>query len=492
MIAKKNNKKKTISKNEIYSDKKGSKMKISEKKENKTSKINTTIKKTNGSKKNTIVGKKIYGTKKENISTKINNNKIKLKLNDDDKTDSEKSSSSSSSLKDPMKKKKLLEKKEESKKDSSIFIEKKNTRSKNKTSIKKGKKNIDTSESTEDYSNNDIESDSQKDKHTNKRSEYRSTHAVEKNNRILEIRTSQTGALKQVIEMLSNVLTDCTIVFIPHDNSENDYHVDDDYEEYDENNTGKENGENNRKKNKITEKKTKKTSGGIRILRLTEDKNILLKLNLEAANFEYFFCAEKKISIGVDMNHFHALLKTVSDDNPVTLYMNRDNRSALYIRSVNEKDDSSEETDIELVLMEIANPEMPLDSTEFQNKVTIASDKFHTICKHLNNNSALVEITSVGNQISFRGKNDGGKVTMSYKDTHQNEKKHKKKYVEKKQQVVQGEYELRNLMSFSKCNKLCNTIDIFLKNDFPLVLMIAVANLGKLFVFLTPIENKMT
>ena len=229
--------------------------------------------------------------------------------------------------------------------------------------------------------------------------------------------------------------------------------------------------------------KKKKNTGGIRILRLTEDKSILIKLNLDASNFEYFRCDEPKITIGVDMHNLHGFLKTVNDDDPIILYMNRDNRSSLYIRSLNENTQSSEENDVEIFLMDIANPEMPIPKTEFQNKITMGADKFHNICKHLNNNSTFVEITSINDEILFRGQNEGGKVTMSYRDTNYTNKE------EKPDQVVQGVYELRNLMGFSKCNKLCNTIEIYLKNDFPLVLVISVATLGKMYVFLSPIEN---
>ena len=164
--------------------------------------------------------------------------------------------------------------------------------------------------------------------------------------------------------------------------------------------------------------------------------------------------------------------------------MNRDNRSTLYIRSLNEGNESSEETDIEVFLMEIGNSELPIPKTQFQNKITMASDKFHNICKKLNNNSLTVEITSIKNEITFRGHNESGKVTMSYKDTNYNSNKKSEQ-----DQIVQGVYELRNLMGFSKCNKLCPTIDIYLKNDFPLVLVIGVATLGKMYVFLSPIEN---
>lgn len=304
-----------------------------------------------------------------------------------------------------------------------------------------------------------------------------------KDNKILEIKTTQTGAFKQVIERISNVISDCCIVFIPPDNTPQ-YPVDDDfYEEVDETHPKPSKKNENSKKSK--KQANTKNTGGMRILRLTEDKGILIKLNLDASNFESFRCEEPKLTIGVDMNYLHGLLKLISDDDQLIMYMTRDNRSSLYIRSSNESNESnSEETDIEVYLMDIANPDIPIPKTEFQNKITMASDKFHTICKNLNNSSQSVEITSCNNLISFRGKSDGGKVTKTYKDDNDNNKKK-----DKPDQIVQGIFELRTLMGFSKCNKLCNTLDIYLKNEFPLVLVISVATLGKMYVFLTPIEK---
>lgn len=225
----------------------------------------------------------------------------------------------------------------------------------------------------------------------------------------------------------------------------------------------------------------KRNTGGIRILRLTQDKAVLIKLILDAVKFESFKCTEPKIMIGIDVTQLHGMLKSINDSDPITLYMNRDNKSVLHIHSSSENNGHIEETDLEICLMEVGNQEMPLPRAEFQNKITMASDKFHTICKNLNNNSVHVEITSIDNEISFKGKSEGGKISRTYKDDISKK--------DKQNLVIQGNYELRNLMYFSKCNKLCPTIDIYLKNDFPLVLVISVATLGKMYIFLTPVDS---
>jgi proliferating cell nuclear antigen PCNA len=222
----------------------------------------------------------------------------------------------------------------------------------------------------------------------------------------------------------------------------------------------------------------KKNTGGIRILKLTENRDVLIKLTLEADKFEYFRCDEPKITIGVDMHALIGHLKMINDDDSITMYMNKDNRTSLFILATGAE--NNEETDIEFALIDIPNQEYPLPKTLFQNKITIAQDKFHQICKNLNLNSNAIEIRSIGDQITFTSKSENGKVTMTYRDK---EHKHDTEY-DKEGSVFQGIYDLKNVMYFSKCNKICSTIDLYLKNDFPLVLVIMVGSLGKMYVFI--------
>ena len=338
-----------------------------------------------------------------------------------------------------------------------VNSKRKSTKTKKATLIthyKDSKKRASDESSAEDNDLSDADIDRSTDDDENE--------SPKKDNKILEIKTSQTGAIKQVIERISNVISDCCIVFLPYDD-----------------------GKNSNESDKDDGTKTKKNTGGIRILRLTEDKSILIKLNLDAPNFDSFRCDEPKITIGVDMSNFYAALKTINDNDPIILYMNRDNRNSLYIRSLNQSNESSEETDIEIFLMEITNPDLPLPQTDFQSKIIMKSEKFHTACKQLHNSATFVEITSIDDQISFKGQSEGAKISKSYRDINQNKPRNKKD----KKNIIQGVYELRNLMGFSKCNKLCDIIEIYLKNDFPLVLVISIANLGKMYVFLTPIED---
>ena len=41
--------------------------------------------------------------------------------------------------------------------------------------------------------------------------------------------------------------------------------------------------------------------------------------------------------------------------------------------------------------------------------------------------------------------------------------------------IVKGTYDLKNLSLFSKCQNMCNNIEMFFKNNFPLIIKYQVA-----------------
>jgi hypothetical protein len=57
-------------------------------------------------------------------------------------------------------------------------------------------------------------------------------------------------------------------------------------------------------------------------------------------------------------------------------------------------------------------------------------------------------------------------------------------------EIVQGMFELKYLVLFTKCTNLCTSTQIHLKNDYPLVLRYMVANLGEVRLVLATQKQK--
>jgi proliferating cell nuclear antigen len=51
---------------------------------------------------------------------------------------------------------------------------------------------------------------------------------------------------------------------------------------------------------------------------------------------------------------------------------------------------------------------------------------------------------------------------------------------------VQGVFSLKYLVLFTKCTNLSSSVEIYLKNDYPLIVKFLVASLGELKLCLSP------
>lgn len=293
--------------------------------------------------------------------------------------------------------------------------------------------------------------------------------------KILEIRTVHTGAFKQAIERIQHVLSEAIFVFTP-DNPTDENEVDESYESEEDDDKKK------KSKKKAKAKVKENRTGGLKIQRLTEDSNILIRIIMYAHKFEYFKCAEPIISAGIDLPCLYNMLKNVRDNDPITIYINRSTKDRfMYIHSEYTDEEHPEESDLEVALIAVEPKDLPIRKTEFNGRTTVKAEKFNQICKQLSNHADLVEIISINNEIRFKSKSEGGKVSRVIKDSGK-----KKKGQQGDGQLVQGIYDLKNLMYFSKIPKLSSTLEIFMKNDFPLVLRINIQDLGRMYVFLTP------
>jgi len=55
--------------------------------------------------------------------------------------------------------------------------------------------------------------------------------------------------------------------------------------------------------------------------------------------------------------------------------------------------------------------------------------------------------------------------------------------------IIQGLYELKALSLFSRCSSLCPTIELYIRNDSPLVIKYRVADMGSVHLILSPINK---
>jgi proliferating cell nuclear antigen len=263
------------------------------------------------------------------------------------------------------------------------------------------------------------------------------------NGNLFEIKTVQSSAFRTLIEALKEILTEANLEF---------------------------------------------DSTGIKVMSVDETHTVLVYLKLDHDKFESFFCPQKYI-LGVNMIYFFKLIKTMGNSDNLTLYLAANNPNKLGIRM--ENSEKSTVTNYFLKLFDTDVEDIQIPSLNFNKVIHMPSTDLQKICRDMNalGDKLDVEITSSGSDLIFRCMGD---FAVQETIITENNTTMKVENTQKTNEIVQGIFQLKYLVTFTKCTSLCPSIKLLMKNDFPLILQYTVANLGSVKLVLAPIKNKQT
>lgn len=224
---------------------------------------------------------------------------------------------------------------------------------------------------------------------------------------------------------------------------------------------------------------------GIKLLSMDTSHVILIHLRLDAENFEYYHCPNKHL-VGVNMTNFFKLIKTMSNDDTITLFLENEDDNKLGIKIENATKQTK--TVYKMSLLDLDEENLQIPSTTFTSVINIPSADFQKICRDMGSIAEYMEIKSIDNQLIFNCNGqfatqetsimENGNGSLSFiKNNDPNE-------------IFQGVFSLKNLILFTKCTNLCVSIELYLKNDYPLIVNYNVASLGEIRLCLAPKVNE--
>jgi len=232
----------------------------------------------------------------------------------------------------------------------------------------------------------------------------------------------------------------------------------------------------------ITETNIEISKKGIRISATDPSLTILVHLFLDADNFEYYECQDTMV-IGINIINFFKLIKTIVNNDALTLYIEDEKTSELGIKIENEE--YSKVTDYKLNLIDIDEDIIGVPDTNFVTSIVMSSSEFQKICREAYNIADIIELKSSGNQLILSCSGDFASQLTTYSHTDSGVSfKHSED--KKESEIIQGYYSLSHLSLFSKCGNLCQSIQLYLENERPLILEYSVGNLGKLLLVIAP------
>jgi proliferating cell nuclear antigen len=261
------------------------------------------------------------------------------------------------------------------------------------------------------------------------------------NGNLFEIKTVQSGAFRTLIEALKEILTEANLEF---------------------------------------------DSQGIKVMAVDETHTVLVYLRLHSDRFESYYCPQKYV-LGVNMIYLFKLIKTMGNNDSLSLYLPAANPNKLGIRM--ENSEKSTVTNYFLKLFDTDVEDIQIPNLNFPSIIHLPSADIQKICRDMNalGEKLDVEITSTGPDLIFKCMGDFAEQETIISENNNTIKVHKNTNTN---EIVQGLFQLKHLVLFTKCTSLCPSIELYLKNDYPLILRYTVANLGEVKLVLAPIKNK--
>ena len=251
--------------------------------------------------------------------------------------------------------------------------------------------------------------------------------------KLLYLKTVQSSALRTLIEVLKDVLNDVNIVF---------------------------------------------DASGIKIMAMDGSHVALIHMKLDADKFEHYFCSER-LNLGVCMGSWFKLMKTVNNCDTVALFVDENNPNELGISIENADKNSS--TTFMLKLLDIDSHDLNIPDVEINCIVTMPSNDFQRMCRDMLNIGDTVQITSDSEGLHFRCNGD-----FASQETLIGEATHGLVFSKRDDESISGSFALKYINFFTKSTNLCNTIELYLKENYPLILKYNVANLGEIRFCLAP------
>lgn len=251
----------------------------------------------------------------------------------------------------------------------------------------------------------------------------------------LYMTTVQSGAIRTLIEVLKEVLNDVNIIF---------------------------------------------DKSGARITAMDASHVALIHMKIDSDKCEEYYC-KQPIEIGINMLSLFKLVKTISNSDTVSFYIKEDNKCQLGIIISNS--DKNSLTNFKINLLDLDINDIKIPDVDIECIITMPSNDFQRMCRDMLNISDTIQIISQEDHLKISCIGDfASQETIIGETTHG-------LVFNKNEGRVSGSFSLKYLNLFTKSTNLCNTIDLYLRNDYPLILKYNVANLGEIRFCLAPKAN---
>jgi proliferating cell nuclear antigen PCNA len=224
------------------------------------------------------------------------------------------------------------------------------------------------------------------------------------------------------------------------------------------------------------------TDDGITLRMFDQPRRTLVDMNLQAENFSlYKFKSDDKFCLGLNLNHFHKMLKSIKKKDSLQLFINSETPNELGIKTIPKENTRITTSGIKIQNIQNVEADVPLG---YGKPVIVPSPDFQKMCKELSSiGSTNIRVKAKGFHIDFIADADGilkRKVRLGESDDSDEENE-----IEQVSHFYEATFTTDQFTRINKIAGLGSTMQIFSgSNDLPLLFRSSVGSLGKISVYI--------
>ena len=145
---------------------------------------------------------------------------------------------------------------------------------------------------------------------------------------------------------------------------------------------------------------------GITLRMFDQPRKTLVDMNLQSENFSlYKFKSEEKFCLGLNLNHFHKMLKNIKKKDSLQLFISSENPNELGIKTIPKENTRVTTSGIKIQNIQYVDADIPVG---YGKPVIVPSPDFQKMCKELSSiGSTNIRVKAKGFHIDFIADADG-------------------------------------------------------------------------------------
>lgn len=217
---------------------------------------------------------------------------------------------------------------------------------------------------------------------------------------------------------------------------------------------------------------------GIRLCMMDSLKHKLINLYLISEKFNEYKLKPKRLYIGINLSHLYKMLKSIKKKDSAELFIDDKMPNDLGIKVIPKENNRCIISYVKI--QNIQNLETTLP-TGYSKPVTIPSSEYQKLCKDVNNMAECINVQYHDSLLKFIC-NTGNVFSREVQFGEPREDSS-----EDSSEDYNEDFETSQLYRIMKISGLSNNIQIYLKEDLPILFKCSIGNLGEIEIY---IKNK--